>query len=442
MTALARLWRGWEELWFQPMDATRPRWMARLLLGMLALDCWLVMVPHAARYGAGGFNVAHFHWLQALQPLPTADLYVGLMLVCGSLSLLGAFGTLGRLGLGALTVLYTWAWAMSQLDSYQHHYFLTLTLCCLFFSCSVRVDEGDRVRDWGYRMMLVTVAIVYGFTGLSKTEEGWRQGEVLQRIHASGDALAPGLWLGELVGLDEALFWPVAGHLVVVSQVVILLAYLVAGLAPRFRGAGLIRWVGWFVAMAFHLGAEWASLRVGWFSWYMIVIATVALPPLAWSRSLDNALSWFGERLTGGEDPPARSLVVLAVASAALAPLLVMQGLDVPGAMGWGLTWILILPWLVTRARGRRPESSRWHVIGSALAVSISAAVLWVGISSTSVRYDYYRFLGGDTFRRGELSRSHQAYGKANTYAPDGQSRWKKVLRVRKALKRASHEGK
>ena len=128
MSVLSRIWSAWEALWFQPTDESRARWMARLVLFMLSLDCWLVMVPHAARYGAGDFNVAHFHWLQRIQPQPSPDLYVGLMLVCGSLSLLGALGVLGRVGLGVLTALYTWAWSMSQLDSYQHHYFLTLAI--------------------------------------------------------------------------------------------------------------------------------------------------------------------------------------------------------------------------------------------------------------------------------------------------------------------------
>ncbi|MEE2780450.1 MAG: HTTM domain-containing protein [Myxococcota bacterium] len=408
--------------------------MARLLLVMLALDCWLVMVPHAARYGAGGFNVAHFEWLQRLQPHPSPDLYVGLMLICGSLSLLVALGAMGRLGLALLTTLYTWAWAMSQLDSYQHHYFLTLALCCLLCSPSPRAGESEGGRDWSYRMLLVTVAIVYGFTALSKMEAGWRQGDVLQRIHQSGEALAPALWVGDLVGISGDLFWPVAGHLVVVSQVVILAAYLVAAFASPSRVASVIRWTGWVVTLGFHLGAERANLRVGWFSWYMIVMATVALPPVRWTAGLDRGVSWCGAVLTSRQSQPGRVAVFTGLIAAVIAPLVVVDGLGLPGATTWMVFSFAAVPWVIWSARGVQGLFS-WGIVGRSVALLLTVVVLLSGLSSSSVRYDYYRYLGGDTLRRGELGRSHDAYGLANTYAPAGVSRWKKVLRVRQGLR-------
>ena len=39
------------------------------------------------------------------------------------------------------------------------------------------------------------------------------------------------------------------------------------------------------------------------------------------------------------------------------------------------------------------------------------------------MRYDYYRFVGGDRRRRGETAAAIAAYRKAYAYAPDGQSR-------------------
>jgi len=45
------------------------------------------MLLRAYRYGADGFNVAHFAWLDALQPLPTASSYATLLLVSGLLAM-------------------------------------------------------------------------------------------------------------------------------------------------------------------------------------------------------------------------------------------------------------------------------------------------------------------------------------------------------------------
>ena len=39
------------------------------------------MVGHAGRYGADGFNVAHFALLDAYQSLPTPELYIGVLIM-------------------------------------------------------------------------------------------------------------------------------------------------------------------------------------------------------------------------------------------------------------------------------------------------------------------------------------------------------------------------
>jgi hypothetical protein len=51
------------------------------------------------------------------------------------------------------------------------------------------------------------------------------------------------------------------------------------------------------------------------------------------------------------------------------------------------------------------------------------------------VHYDFYRFLGGDLVRRGEPIEALDAYGLANTWAPDGEGRQSKVRKIQAGLR-------
>jgi len=113
--------------------ASRAYLFSRVFLLMLALDTWMLMIGHAGRYGVAGFNVAHFGWLDALQPTPSASGYVAVLLLSGLLSLYVALTGVRRSSVLGLFLLYTYSWSMSMLDSYQHHYFLSLVLFCLAF---------------------------------------------------------------------------------------------------------------------------------------------------------------------------------------------------------------------------------------------------------------------------------------------------------------------
>ena len=172
----APLRRLWATLFFGAVHEGRTRFFTRAALALLALDCWLIMVPHGGRYGAGGFNVSHFNWLDHLQPDPTRALYGALLLSSGALSLTAALGVIRRSTLVWITLLYTWAWAMSQLDSYQHHYYLSLVLICLSCSSAPGTRGAGMSRDWGWNLLLFTSGLVYLFTTIAKLEPAWREG--------------------------------------------------------------------------------------------------------------------------------------------------------------------------------------------------------------------------------------------------------------------------
>ena len=121
------------ELFHGQHGASRSYVFQKVFLLLLALDAWALMIGHAGRYGAAGFNAAHFDWLDALQPVPSNAGYIGVLLLAGLLSLTLLLTGISRPLLGVLFVLYTYAWAMSLLDSYQHHYFVSLILACMAF---------------------------------------------------------------------------------------------------------------------------------------------------------------------------------------------------------------------------------------------------------------------------------------------------------------------
>jgi len=113
--------------------ASRAYLFSKIFLLMLALDTWMLMIGHAGRYGVAGFNVAHFAWLDALEPVPSDRAYVAVLLLTGLLALTVVLTGIRRGSVLALFLLYTYSWSMSMLDSYQHHYFLSLILFCLAF---------------------------------------------------------------------------------------------------------------------------------------------------------------------------------------------------------------------------------------------------------------------------------------------------------------------
>ena len=105
--------KAWNDFWYGPVAAARPYVFLKGFLILIALDVWVTRLPLGANYGSGGFNVAHFWWLDRLQPLPTPALYVGLVSLTGLLALTMALTAVNRVGMWVLLLLYTYSWSMS-----------------------------------------------------------------------------------------------------------------------------------------------------------------------------------------------------------------------------------------------------------------------------------------------------------------------------------------
>jgi hypothetical protein len=68
------------------------------------------------------------------------------------------------------------------------------------------------------------------------------------------------------------------------------------------------------------------------------------------------------------------------------------------------------------------------------LATMLAAVMMWTAIAASPVRWDFYRFLGGDLSRRGELRPALEAYRRGERYAPPGQTRIDKIEEIEKSL--------
>ncbi len=488
---------GFDRYFFGAVAPVRPYLLLRLTLLLLAFDCWVDLIPHAGRYGVGDFNVAHF-WVLEILPTPTPAIYIGTMVLCGWLAMVMAIRP-ARIGLALLFGLYTYGWSMSMLDSYQHHYLISLLLFSFMFfpvpaatevfgptrggerepdeelggwrtlggllllifvaeatmaACGVRVldrlfdesplliggrataillgvllifmvdespkPEGKRTSAWGYVSFCVTCAIVYGYTAVTKLSKDWREGHALRRLgnsdafqelqaQAIGDE---GLPLIGTMAVDD--FWKLMATGAILVQLVSAAGYLLAAGQDRLEGwkRTLVAAIG-LAPLSFHIGAERMELEIGWFSYYMLLVLFVVFLPVEVLRPVGAAFSWPARFLRDRLGDSSRS-PWLFLALGLLSSLPAAMVLDLPGAAVAGglLAAVLVLGVVLAERKERLADARGWG-----LGALVAGLCMWVSITQLNdVRYDYYRFVGGDHRRRGELSEALEAYEKANAY--------------------------
>lgn len=496
-----------------PVAAVRPYLVLKCTLLIVAFDVWLTRLAHGGRYGAGGFNVAHFAWLDAIQPEVSPALYVGVCTLTGLLCFVLALAPRPpRWLLAVALLLHTWSWAMSMLDSYQHHYLLSLVLLALVFFPRLRAEDAlgtpapaaapptstkkkkkerkapgperprllapaPAVAAWAYVVLAASIAIVYSYTAYSKTSEEWLAGAAMQRVLSLGpdglpiggrpDPIGPVRALAATFGIEGDRLWWLIGHSVVVVQMICAAGYL---LAP-FRDVARSRWTRAFfglallTVLAFHLGAEQLDLKIGWFSWYMIlyglvfllpervlvVLARGAVPVLrpsfgtevvalriaaavvlvlvaaalrSWPVAslglvllLATPVRWLTTALSHARARAPRYVPLAAVGAGALGVAAAGYAIDLPGAPTAGMMAACALGAATIVLLVRSDDARAIHPYG--VGAGLAALAFFGSIAASEVRYDFYRNVGGDHRRRGELITAYAAYVKANLYAPE-----------------------
>jgi hypothetical protein len=186
------------------------------------------------------------------------------------------------------------------------------------------------------------------------------------------------------------------------------------------RGVGLI---GWFAAIAFHLGAEAMGLEIGWFSYYMIALATAMLLPAHWLGAVllvpTLGHRWLRSSMDEQSLGPLPPLALALFAAGSLFKL--ASDVGVPGA-----DLALAIPALAIVGVGvaaTARESLRRPGLGAAVGLLLCVAGTYVSLGRTDEQYDFFRFAGGDFRRRGEVHEAFHAYSQALDLAPTEEDR-------------------
>ncbi len=179
--------------------------------------------------------------------------------------------------------------------------------------------------------------------------------------------------------------------------------------------------------MNFHLGAEYLELQIGWFSYYMLIAACVFLLPTKAVAVVGRAVALPVHQLMKALTAEGRKNAIPIAAGVAVLVGLAGYTVDMPGALPASIAVGVLLVVLV--AVDRRTEPLPW-IAGTALA----ALGMWAAFVGSDARFDYYRFVGGDHRRRGELEEALEAYIKANDYAPEDDDRREREDDVRRRL--------
>jgi hypothetical protein len=487
-----------------PYRGVRAYAFSKLFLGMVALDTWILMIGHAGRYGVDGFNVAHFGWLDRLMPVPSASLYVGVLLLTGLLALALALGGTHALALAALFLLYTFSWSMSMLDSYQHHYFVSSILLCLVFfprqqpaplskpakavparlgdplyllvgsaalggyalidwadhpwlwfclcagtlfiatwlrSRSRRALPAQLVSGFGYNLLGASVGVLYTFTSIAKMDAQWIAGNTIRRISSAGRVFAPLAEWAAQFGVPEPQFWSALSSSVIPLELFVALGYFIAVVQDASRSAWPRRvgTLAFGLAVSLHVGAEAMGLEIGWFSYYMLALACAFLLPGPAIEALGLFFTLPAQLLAAQFDDPladARAKrgaeLWLIIGGVSIVLTAVAYLIDLPGAT-WAAgcaTAALVGLGVVAAVRGK----AAGYVRRFSLATGCAAALMWLAIGSSSVRWDFYRYLGGDLSRRGRSEAALEAFVKGERYAPKGESRKAKIEELRQKL--------
>lgn len=235
----------WATYWLAPVAAVRPWLLTKAVLLLLAFDVLHTHLGPAWRYGAAGFNVPHFAWMDAL-PLPTTAAYVAMLFFVSVASLVCALVPRPpRPLLVAIAALYTWGWSCSMHDSYQHHYLLSIVLVALAFSPTLDARRlfGDastpadaphglvpRVHALSQTLLTSAAACVYTYTAVSKTEPDWLSGEAMRTITRNGETIPGAVDFAASLGIEGDDLWWWLGHGVVPAQLICACAYAAAPL--------------------------------------------------------------------------------------------------------------------------------------------------------------------------------------------------------------------
>lgn len=413
---------AWQRFWYETgTPLIRLRGLRVLFFGTLAVDMWLLMMPRAYRLGAGGFNVSEVPWLDPWLPLPTPEVYTVAYLLAGFLAAGVAFGLRQRWPVVLLFVLYAATFMWSQIDGFQHHWFLCLALAIACFvpwpAAGDPAGDDDEprssVRSWAVRLLVVQLAAVYLFATVAKLDPRWLDGWALSRqLQAS--------WVNEVVVDFAALFGQERQWGFGVAAVVVAAAELFIAVGLIVRRLHLAAWI---VAVVLHVGVEVAGLQVRLFSGYLLIFCTLLLWPERWVEACAAGLRRACRPLRRLRWPARGRPVAVLLGVAACAAAGLLQPYPAATWVAASMVAVVVAREALARGDDARPSRS-WR--RAAVQAAAGAAMLAIALPGGAA-YEYHRLDGGDMVLRGDLEGAIAAYERAVAVAPSAPSRERKL---------------
>jgi len=421
---------AWNRYWYTPLASVRPYLLIKSVLAIFALDLCVLMLRRGHWYGHADFNIAHFRWLDTLQPLPTQTSYNCVLLLTAILALVGIFYSANRLILVLILTLYTYSWSMSLHDAFQHHYFISLVLFCVACLPNLCANDLSTLTDrnrpepmhvaWSFRLLGVTIAIVYAYAAIAKIDAAWFSGFTLQQFLRPA-RFEPILQAFAFCGVSEQAVYRLLAVGTIVIELMLAGTYLIA---TDFQNRSRYRvfYLGmWALALIFHLGIEIAGIQnIGWFSFYMILLATVFFFPSECFRPLAigfvRMASWFDRASAWSAGRGAGPMLAILLIAFVVIIGLFAEGryLDLPGATyAFGFSALLMIAFAANHLLRARPQSAYCCL----LAWGTAGSVVLVAVVGTTVRLDYYLQLGHDYRHLGQWTAAKDAYQEAADYA-------------------------
>jgi hypothetical protein len=283
------------------------------------------------------------------------------------------------------------------------------------------------------------VAVVYTFTAIAKMDANWVQGHTIRQISSVEQVFAGLADYAGRFGIERERFWSLLATMVIPQELSVAACYLAAVHQDRLRKPWLhaLCMLGFAMAVVLHVGAEAMGLQIGWFSYYMLLLACCFLLPLPIVDRLATVFTWparFVQRLISEwetESAPPKLPSLLLALGCALLLTLVGKLIDLPGALeACALAGAALVGVTLLLLRGSQPHDPRRY----AVATAVAAALMWAAIAASPVRWDFYRYLGGDLSRRGEPEAALEAYLTGERYAPPGETRSKQIAQLRRKL--------
>ncbi|MFT5587620.1 MAG: tetratricopeptide (TPR) repeat protein, partial [Cognaticolwellia sp.] len=269
----------------------------------------------------------------------------------------------------------TYFW--SQLDSYQHHYLVVVLLLILAGAAWLTERPDGALPGWSMRLVRVQIAIVYFWTAVTKAEPQFLSGEVLEGLLTEEWAINWVQYTAERLGQA-----PITVYGALSWGALALEGFLVLAMLFPER----LRWPGLVLGLALHITIEATGFKVGNFSYLMVALYVLLLPPGLFGR-------WNAQE---------RTLLspkwVWSIAGAALLTLSIAS-LPVPWSLGLGL------------GIGALALACLWGSSGLRLLSPVLAALtlLALDVGTDQIR-DFYRYMGGDARARADTERAIYAY--------------------------------